>query len=155
METDIELESRPATVSDYMMRDHRRLDEILADVVRMVDDGELERADHNFGDFDKGMARHIRMEEGSLFPAFEVRSPSGAHPIAVMQREHRLIESALGEMRLALARGAVSAFREAHRRLVELLEAHNLKEERVLYPAIDRVLGAVERADLIARMRHR
>jgi iron-sulfur cluster repair protein YtfE (RIC family) len=155
METDLELEARPRTIADYMQRDHQRLDEILADVVCMVDDGELERADYNFGDFDKGMARHIRMEEGALFPAFEARSPAGAHPVAVMQREHRLIEAALGEMRVALACGKAAAFRDAHARLVEVLRAHNVKEERILYPAIDRALGAEERADFIARMRRR
>ena len=137
-----------SSVTAYLSFDHRRLDAILADVRRMVDDGEVERADHAFGDFFEGLVRHIRIEEEIVFPLFEERvGPSG--PVAVMRSEHVVIREALGRMREALGRGSAAAFQVGLVQLLGVLPDHDVKEERILYPAIDRALSHAERAALV------
>src|SRR5688572_31747251 len=98
-------------VNDYLSWDHRRLDAILADVTRMVDDGELERAEHTYLEFDAGLRRHIRLEEEILFPIFEQRTGM-RDPTEVMRREHRAIQEAMGIMREGLASGKGGAYHE-------------------------------------------
>jgi iron-sulfur cluster repair protein YtfE (RIC family) len=57
-------------------------------------------------------------------------------------------------MTRVLASREVDLYRELHEALFALLLQHNVKEERMLYPMLDRALG--ERADeLVGRCRER
>lgn len=144
---------RFSTVTEYLSWDHDRLDALLADVQRMVEDGELERADHTFAEFFEGLRRHIRIEEEVLFPEFEARTGVTQGPTRVMRHEHRQIEEALEAMREALDRADAAAFRAGDARLLEVLSPHNAKEERILYPTTDQHLTPEERRLLLERMR--
>jgi iron-sulfur cluster repair protein YtfE (RIC family) len=138
------------TVSAYLGWDHDRLDALLADVTRMVDDGELERAEYSYGDFQQGLERHIRIEEDVLFPVFEQKTGMTHGPTEVMRREHQIIKEAMQLMREGLAAGKGAAFHEGRELLEEALPSHNHKEEHVLYPTIDRLLAAADRTALVA-----
>lgn len=136
----------------YMSWDHDRLDAILADTAVMVDDGELERADHTFQEFDEGLRRHIRLEEEILFPTFERCTGIMHGPTEVMRAEHVDILKALDMLRDALDRGDQFRFHEGRRMMSAVMTGHNDKEERVLYPATDRALTAEQRLALAAQL---
>jgi iron-sulfur cluster repair protein YtfE (RIC family) len=125
---------------------------MLADVTRMVDDGELERAEHTYSEFQKGLQRHIRIEEEILFPLFEQRTGMVKGPTEVMRQEHRVIKEAMELMHEALACGKGASYHDGRELLEEALPSHNQKEEHVLYPTIDRLLAIDERATLVARL---
>jgi iron-sulfur cluster repair protein YtfE (RIC family) len=142
------------TVSEYLTWDHRRLETIFAEVVQMVDDGEIERADHTYAPFHEGMLRHIRIEEEILWPLFEQRSGigKGMGPTTVMNHEHASMKEAMQLMRDALDRGKGAEFHDARDMLEQILEPHSAKEERVLYPAIERLIDRAEREELLQRV---
>jgi iron-sulfur cluster repair protein YtfE (RIC family) len=94
----------------------------------------------------------VAIEEEILFPLYEARAWRKARAPQVMRHEHRAIEAAIETMRDGLARQNVARFREGYARLHAVLPAHHLKEEHVLYAAIDAVLTHAEREAIGRRL---
>jgi hemerythrin-like domain-containing protein len=143
---------RVDSVTTYLAADHDRLDAILAEVCQELDGGRAGVASVRFGDFHRGLRRHIRIEEELVFPFFDLRSGMSGGPTAVMREEHRTIEQALVRMDKALAAGDDEAFRAGVGDLRQVLGDHNEREERVLYPMTDRMLSDGERAVFVQRL---
>ena len=94
------------------------------------------------------LERHIAFEEGELFPAFEEASGLRAGPTQVMRAEHSEMRDLLSALGAAQPRVDPQGCRAELEHLRALLQEHNVKEESVLYPACDRLLGG--RTDLLA-----
>jgi hemerythrin-like domain-containing protein len=140
------------SVTGYLSWDHDRLDAILQSVRARVEAGDWEAARREYVPFYDGLDRHIRLEEGILFPLFEERTGMTGGPTVVMREEHREIRGALGTMRDALGRADDRLFQEGLAHLLSVLPDHNVKEEQVLYPTTDRILPEKDRAALAARL---
>jgi iron-sulfur cluster repair protein YtfE (RIC family) len=95
------------------------------------------------------LRRHIYLEEEFLFPP--LAGGNLVAPIFVMLREHGQMWQTLDELEAELRASAdPAALREcAHRLGVQLLH-HNVKEERVIYPAADESLPP----EAAARLQH-
>jgi hemerythrin-like domain-containing protein len=139
------------TGTQYLSWDHDRLDGLLESVRSGVERGDWMAARRQYGEFHRGMDRHIRLEENFLFPLFEERTQL-TWPTDVMRQEHRLIRGAMGVLTVAVDRADARGFRTGLSSLIAVLSDHNAKEERVLYPATDRALSERERAALSARL---
>ncbi|MFI5179922.1 MAG: DUF2249 domain-containing protein [Thermoanaerobaculia bacterium] len=140
-------------VSEFLGGDHRRLDVILSAVEGLVEKRDFAQAARRFAEFACGLSRHIEMEEGILFPAFEAKTGMTAGPTAVMRHEHAEIRGLLEILAAALAVSDAHAFSAADGQLHKVLGAHNQKEEQILYPMSDRVAGGErERDDLVRKM---
>ena len=74
----------------------------------------------------------------------------GTGPTEVMRMGHRQIKQLLEAIRQGLQQGTASDSDEAA--LVEILHAHNQKEEQILYPATDELLTDQDRLEVFARM---
>jgi uncharacterized protein (DUF2249 family)/hemerythrin superfamily protein len=139
-------------IAEALEWDHDRLDTMEKRAFELFAAGDLEGARSAWTEFAFGLRRHIRFEEEILFPAFEERAglPSDAGPTQVMREEHREIERILEAIQRALAgEGAPLPLRsDLHR----VLGQHNIKEEQVLYPGTDRLLGPEESDSLVARI---
>lgn len=84
----------------------------------------------------RGLRHHIYVEEELHFPPLRAAGLFG--PILVMLREHGEIWDLLDVIEAQLASGVEAAqLQDATRRLMDALDQHNLKEERILYPAGD------------------
>ncbi|MFB4306331.1 hemerythrin domain-containing protein [Actinomadura sp. GTD37] len=83
----------------------------------------------------RALRRHIYLEEEFLFPA--LREAGLMAPVLVMLREHGEMWAVLDT--LAGEPDADAALRLCKRLTVQLLH-HNLKEEKILYPELDRVV---------------
>lgn len=140
------------TVQRFFQDDHQRLDALLKKYQ------ELKRTDFPtakkaFVEFKFGLQRHIVWEEDLLFPQWEQATgirESG--PTQVMRMEHRQI----GDLLEALHKKVQAQDPESDRDeegLLALLTAHNQKEERILYPAIDQTLSEEDRAGLYEAMK--
>jgi uncharacterized protein (DUF2249 family) len=140
-------------VFEALSWDHDRLEEIERKAFEALARGDSAAAVAAWKDFAFGLKRHIRFEEKILFPAFEEKagvSPD-AGPTTVMRAEHREIESLLDAIGGALGGNGAAALPlrgDLHR----VLGQHNLKEERVLYPATDQCLDGPERDALVRRI---
>ncbi|MCC7540238.1 MAG: hemerythrin domain-containing protein [Deltaproteobacteria bacterium] len=138
--------------------DHRRLDAMAAEMI--VKGAEDPAVALTLGhDFVYGLRRHIRIEEELLFPIFDARSGmQGQGPTQVMRAEHRMIERELDRIVKGVeahARGDAGAWRDVVEAVGEMegvLGPHNMKEERILYPMIDRFVAGPEQAEVLARL---
>lgn len=100
---------------------------------------------------------HHAKEENVLFPALGRKGlgPS-AGPVAVMLEEHESGRKRLARLEAAIPRararadGAIREFCEAARGYAELLTQHIAKEDHVLFPLADQVLGGEEAAGVHA-----
>jgi regulator of cell morphogenesis and NO signaling len=139
-------------VTEALSWDHDRLDGLEQQAFERLAAGDRAGARAAWSEFTVGLRRHIRFEEELLFPAFEKGfgvSPE-AGPTAVMCAEHREIERLIGAIGRALA-GEETAL-PLRAQLHRVLGEHNLKEERMLYPATDQALDPEERDALVVRI---
>jgi len=139
-------------ITSYMSQDGTRLRALLAEVDRLLEDEQIERADHLFQDFYAGLLRHMQVEEDLLFPLFEQRAGVLGSPIERLRGEHRELSDGLAKMHDALAHLDARRYARARLELGALLASHEAKEGRVFYPVIDRCLRADEAATLRARI---
>lgn len=137
------------SVSGFFQNDHRELDALLGKVRFEPTKDDRER----FGEFRKRLERHIRWEEEHLFPDVGRREPwIEGGPIRVMKEEHRQIKEFLAQADDSLAAGASAEAREAVEDMKRVLIGHNQKEETILYPACDRIMGAEQSDELVGRL---
>jgi iron-sulfur cluster repair protein YtfE (RIC family) len=128
------------SISEYFAADHDRLDALFTEF-QSLKRKDPAAAKEKFKGFLKGLTRHIVWEEDVLFPLFEQRTGMGDFgPTAVMRQEHRQIKGHLDAIHDKV-RVADPNSDAAEKALLEVLGAHNMKEENVLYPAIDTGLG--------------
>jgi iron-sulfur cluster repair protein YtfE (RIC family) len=140
-----------STVQVSLAHDHDRLDQLLDTYCRLkrVD---FARAKQAFREFKFGLQRHIISEEAIFFPLFEDKTGLRDHgPTLVLREEHREIGRRLEALHDKVRRHDVDSDREEEA-LLQALSAHNHKEENVLYPAIDRLSGAEEKAAALKSM---
>ena len=104
------------------------------------------------GEFACGLARHMQAEEQVLFPAFERTTGMVGGPVAVMNQEHNALRELLGTIAAALDSRDSDAARGQLHEVVAILEAHNMKEENIIYPRTDAALGEREREELVRQM---
>jgi iron-sulfur cluster repair protein YtfE (RIC family) len=118
---------------------------------------------------------HARKEDEALFPALESAFGGIAGPTAIMREEHRDIHAQADrfrrtlreleqvehpaivaggvELRALAAGGAAAAeLRDAARRVIDLLDLHFEKEERILFPMAREVLSSRAMADVARAM---
>ncbi len=142
-----------SSVSELLGRDHRRLDSMLADAKRWLVAGDLPRASARFAEFRDGLEHHIAAEEEVLFPAFEtLTGGAGGGPTHVMRLEHAEIRRLMAEVASNLERG--DGERHATTPLAALtarIYAHNGKEERILYPAIEQAAREADALEALLR----
>jgi hemerythrin-like domain-containing protein len=95
----------------------------------------------------------MQAEEQVLFPVFERVTGMAPGPVSVMTREHAMLREISKSIGDALARGDVQAAESGVVSAADVLELHDMKEERVIYPQTDRALSsAAERDALVLRM---
>jgi iron-sulfur cluster repair protein YtfE (RIC family) len=143
----------PETITDYMRAEHARLDGLLGDVCRLVDEQSLDQAATAFRLFAAGLRRHIRVEEELIFPLMlPLRSHERWGPTFVMRMEHIEILEIIVEMEAALD-GDLRTFTGWLNRLRAVLHTHEVKESQVLFPAADDRVDDELRAILLAKIR--
>ena len=139
------------TILEFLGSDHHACDNVFASAEEAVARKDWDSARSLFDRFQAAMARHLAMEEDVLFPAFESRTGMSGGPTEVMRMEHAQMRDLLQAMADAVATGNQNRYLGLSETLNMLMQQHNLKEENMLYPMSDRVLGA-ERAAVIQSM---
>jgi hemerythrin-like domain-containing protein len=93
---------------------------------------------------------HHAKEERALFPMLERKGlPRSFGPLAVMLSEHDEGRAKLAAMRAALAARAPERFGAHARAYVELLRDHISKEDQILFPMADGLLGENEQREVL------
>ena len=143
--------SETRTISGFFQGDHDRLDALLQSFQALKREN-FSKAKDAFTRFKSGLERHIRWEEEILFPLWEDKTGMvDGGPTFVMRHEHRRIEEQLRAIDQNLVQDNADDA-EPEQVLLAMLAAHNLKEERVLYPAIDQATTSEERSDILKQI---
>ena len=142
------------TIAEFMAQDHDRLDDMFKQF-QTIKKQDASKARSVFQEFLTGLHRHIVWEEDILFPVFEAEAEmvQDHGPTGVMRNEHQQIKAFLKQIQAKVAEGNLST-EEEEEGLLQVLTAHNVKEEKILYPWIDNCVSDEERASLLTRMEH-
>jgi hemerythrin-like domain-containing protein len=139
------------TIQDFLGTDHHACDDLFASAEEAVGNKSWSGARTLFDRFQAAMQHHLAMEEDVLFPAFESRTGMAGGPTQVMRMEHEQMRGLIQDMADAVAKTDDEGYLGLSETLNMLMQQHNLKEENMLYPMTDRVLGD-ERDKLIGAM---
>jgi hemerythrin-like domain-containing protein len=137
------------SINDFMTGEHRRCDEMLTNAEQAVDQQDWGKANSLTEEFMASMERHFLQEEQILFPAFEERSGNTEGPTQVMREEHQQMRNLLYQLQWSLESESGEEYLDASETLLVLMQQHNMKEEGILYPMTDELLGS-EAEQLIA-----
>jgi iron-sulfur cluster repair protein YtfE (RIC family) len=140
------------SVSECLGHDHRVLDSMLIDIEAFVQERSFDLAMEYLAPFHKRLETHMDAEEVILFPTYE-RATGCDGPTTVMRREHAEIRRLMRALRASLSGTGMPAD-PLHllEEIARVLESHNAKEERVLYPEVDARVAAGQIAPLVARV---
>jgi len=133
-----------------MTQDHRHCDDSYAAAEEKVAAGRWDEAGQSWTRFRDALETHLKREEDFLFPAFEAQTGNSQGPTAVMRIEHEQMRSLVSEMDEAIVARDADTFLGLAETLMILTQQHNMKEEQILYPMSDQVLG--DRDTLIKQM---
>jgi iron-sulfur cluster repair protein YtfE (RIC family) len=141
----------PDAISTYFTDDHRACDQRLTRVEDRAAARDWDGARAAVADLAAATLLHFRLEEEVLFPDLEQAYPGARGPTSVMRGEHAQARLLLKELTAAAAIGSRSETLGLVETLLMLLLQHNAKEEGILYPMADAVLGTTGEA-LAARL---
>jgi len=128
-------------ILEFMRDDHRACDHFYTDAENALAAKKTEEAKELFDIFYQATNHHFDMEERELFITFEKRTGMMGGPTQMMRYEHQQLRSLLESMRLALSENRTDDFFGIGESMMIMLQQHNMKEEQMLYPMIDRALG--------------
>ena len=131
------------TITEFFEQDHDQLDRLFQ-TFQQLKRSDFAKAKEAFQRFKFGLQRHIVWEEDLLFPLWEKKTGmTDSGPTPAMRNEHRQIGQQLDAIHQKVV-GQNPDSDQEEQGLLDLLGTHNRKEERALYPAIDRVTSAEE-----------
>jgi hemerythrin-like domain-containing protein len=129
-----------AALTRIMADHHAHCDTIFAAIEADVAAGAWESARQNGTLLREAVEWHFHAEESLLFPALEAATGAGG-PAGVMRYEHAQLRELLEAWTAALATEDRAACEENAEALLILLQQHNAKEENILYPMCEQLLG--------------
>jgi len=129
------------TLTQIMTDHHQHCDDLFAEVETQVHHGAWPAAESAYQRLAEGIEWHFQAEENRLFPSLEEATGFTDGPTAVMREEHAQLRELMDTCREALAGRDASGYASHAETLLILLQQHNAKEENILYPMCERVLG--------------
>ncbi len=136
-------------ISEYMSGDHQRCDEIFARTEAAAVSGNIDPA--LLQGLIDAVQRHFLIEEEVLFPTFEQSTGNTAGPTQMMRMEHQQMRSLFTEMTQAANENDADELGGLCDTLLILMRQHNMKEENILYPMIDRAC-AEDESEILERI---
>ena len=128
-------------ILEFMRDDHRACDHLYTEAENALAAKKTESAKELFEAFSSATNHHFDMEEKELFITFEKRTGMMGGPTQMMRYEHQQLRSLLESLRLALEENRPTDFFGIGESMMIMLQQHNMKEEQMLYPMIDRTFG--------------
>lgn len=129
------------SIFEFMRDDHRACDHHFSDAENALAAKQIDKAKEHFETFYTLTNHHFDMEERELFITFEKRTGMMGGPTQMMRYEHQQLRSQLEAMKKAIESGNNDDFFGMAEGFMIMLQQHNMKEEQMLYPMIDRALG--------------
>lgn len=135
-----------ATLSAALEREHHEIDDIVEDIAQSDPATLTEVQCDGLKHAVTLLRRHIYLEEEFLFPP--LREAGMAGPVMVMLHEHGQMWQVLDTLDDLLVGSDPGPATLLCQDLLTQLAAHNMKEERILYPQAETLVPADELAEL-------
>lgn len=126
------------SIYEVMSHDHKRCDRLFSDAENAVNLSQWHDAEVHLCDFIHAMTQHFDQEEKILFPAFEQATGNSSGPSMMMRHEHQQMRELMQAMHKALEKTNREHYFGLSETLLIFMQQHNMKEEQILYPMIDR-----------------
>lgn len=139
-------------ITRYLTEEHRRCDQIYAQVEQAVVEGSWDKAKELFEELRDKTLLHFQKEEDILFPEFEEKTGITMGPTQVMRYEHSQARQLLEKLEKALGDKDREGFLSVGESFMILIQQHNMKEEQVLYPMSDQNLPSEEIVERMSRL---
>ncbi len=127
-------------ILEFMRDNHRVCDHLYTQAENALSDKKTEEAKRLYHEFYNATNHHFDMEERELFITFEKRTGMMGGPTQMMRYEHQQLRAQLESMLRALEMDKYDDFFGIGESFMIMLQQHNMKEEQMLYPMIDRAL---------------
>ena len=141
-----------STISTYLTAEHRDADTLFANAEQAIADDDWAQAETWFQRFTAATLNHFDKEEAVAFPAFEQATGNSSGPTRMMRIEHEEIRGMFDRVFNAIVIRDTEGSLGLAETLLIVIQQHNVKEEQVLYPMVDRLFGA-QHDGLILQMR--
>ncbi len=143
-----------SAITDSFTDDHHRCDRLLAEAERRVGTQDWSAAGLAARELSVALDRHFTLEEETLFPAVAQVFKVAEQPIQIMVAEHAQMRALLADLDETIVARDQAAYLGIIETLHFLIQQHNYKEERVLYPMADGALPtrAAELATQVANL---
>lgn len=133
-------------VTEALTEHHRACDELFLAAESAAAEDRWPECREKMGAYRAEMTRHFEFEEQILFPAFEQATGMTHGPTAVMREEHAQMLDLIEQLVDAASRSSSEDYLASSETMLVLMQQHNLKEEGVLYPECDALLGSGDTA---------
>lgn len=140
------------SIISYMTHDHGECDELFTKAEKFASSNSWVEAKEFTKKFVEKTLVHFSMEEEILFPAFDQRMGHSMGPTAVMRAEHEQLRNLCRILTDAAESQDKKAFLGTSETILMMLQQHNIKEESILYPMSERMLGDVQ-GEIMAEMK--
>jgi hemerythrin-like domain-containing protein len=128
---------RAPTITDALLGEHGVIYQLLEHLTSRPF-GSAEEARIQAAELAAGLGTHARIEDDLLFVALEEELGPNGGPLAVMRAEHAEVEETLERLTRV---EDVDEAEELAARLVTVARGHFEKEEQVLFPMAEQLLG--------------
>ena len=129
------------TIVHIFSHEHSHCDELFVQAEQSIAKKQWERGIQDFVNFQTTMEQHFTKEEKVLFPTVEEHiGPTG--PTQVMRMEHQQMRQVFTDMQDSIEQKDSEQYLGLSETLLMLMQQHNAKEEQILYPMSDQVLGS-------------
>lgn len=133
-----------SNISTLMSQDHRDCDNAYEMIETFLEQKNFTMAKNAFVKWRDTNLKHFSIEEEILFletiKAMGVKIP----PIMVMEMEHVQIRNCFLEIEKSLQAEDITKFHQLAEACMIMIQQHNMKEEQILYPIIDRAILATQ-----------
>ncbi len=140
-----------STITETMAADHRRCDEIFSAAEELIANDDWGQGGAAFERFREATEHHFSMEEDALFPGFEQRTGQTMGPTQMMRMEHIQMRQLFSDMAQAVEQQDKERYLGLAETLMMIMQQHNMKEERMLYPMTDQAFAA-DAEDMLKKM---
>ena len=137
-------------ITDAMIAEHSRCDEMFLKAEEAVANGDWEQAATLASAFEKDIEQHFLMEETILFPAYAMKTNMSSVTQAMMM-EHMQMRQLIFEIEESIKAKNQEHTLGVAETLLTMMKQHNRKEERKLYIMADSSLRA-EADELLSQM---
>ena len=137
-----------ASITYYMLEDHKELDSMLNQV---LDGFGLSQADikKRFQEFKDKMEKHLQTEEQAIFSFSNLGDAEVMKTVRELLVEHGTIRSRLDELSLQIIKGEKPLDFDD---FVKLLQRHQSLESNILYPKLDKELKFSEKKFILHKI---